>query len=562
MAVKLLVGGEAELLLKDPIFQHQWNSLYNDCAWATPCQSSGFVTTWYEIYRESFQPVLVCGLVADSTEYASVSQQLKLPPLMQIPNALSGLLTLAISSDFKQLIVAGTPQAEYHTWLARTEGGDTFIESAIEALSNRFAGLTLTFQYLPPLAPRQWLSQDRKSILTARMRPLMKLGDGEKIGKSLKKTGNKSRLNRLKRLGDVRFEQLHTEAELAAVFDEIIAYYDFRQGAVNNSLPFQNDPLKKSFQLALMRVKDLQHVTVLKVGDRVLAAHIGLYNRQQCILGIPLHSPFQAIHSPGKLHILMLGLELVKEGIEVLDLTPGGDAYKERFATDWDEVYVLDIFLGNRSWRKQQAELKLRSKAIVKGLMLATGIDLKTIVASIKSIDWKRNIGSKLGHNPEDNLYYYKAETIEVTNHHPSIKRDSIDDLLRFQPVNSSETRQKFLSKCLERIEAGKHVYTWVENGCLLCCSWLVERQEKFVFTELGPEYIFESESAFIYDFYSHPIALDEIANKFQALLEQMLDDAVSIYGAKQIYMTVLADDPRQEMIQQASLNYLDTVDK
>jgi hypothetical protein len=573
MTVELLVGIEAELLLKDPIFQHQWNSLYHDCVWATPFQSSGFVTTWYEIYRDFFQPVLVCELVPDCTEYGLVSQRLKPPLVMQSPHFdfaqwpptrtnLSGLLTLAISSDLKQLIVAGTPQAEYHTWLAITEGGDTFIESAIEVLRNRFAGLTLTFQYLPPLAPKQWLTQNRTSILTARKRPLMKLGDGENLRKSLKKTGNKSRLNRLKRLGDVRFEQLHTEVELATVFDEIIAYCDFRQGAVNNSLPFQNDPLKKSFQLALMRVKDLQHVTVLKVENRVLAAHIGLYDRQQCILGTPVHSPFQATHSPGKLHLLMLGLELVNQGIEVLDLTAGGDAYKERSATDWDEVYVLKIFLGNRSWQKQQAELKQRSKAIVKRLILATRIDLKTIEIFTRSIYWNQKFGSKLRRDRQDSLYYYKAETIEVTKNHPSIRRDYIDDLLKFQSVNSRETRQEFLSKCLERIEAGEHVYTWVENDYLLCCSWLIERQEKFIFTELREEYIFESESAFIHDFYLHPIELEDMTNKFQALLEQMLNDAVSIYGAKQIYMTVLADDPRQEMIQQASLNYLDTVDK
>jgi hypothetical protein len=562
MTVKLLVGAEAELLLKNPIFQHQWNCLYNDCVWATPCQSSGFATTWYEIYRESFQPVLVYELVSDRSQFTSISQRLEPSLGTQISTTLSGLLTLAISSDFKQLIVAGTPQAEYHTWLARTESGDTFIESAIEVLSDRFSGLTLTFQYLPSLAPKQWLNRHQNSILITRKRPLMKLGNGENLRKSLKKTGNKSRLNRLKRLGDLRFKQLHTESELAAVFDEIIAYYDFRQGAVNNSLPFQNDPLKKSFQLALMRIKDLQHVTVLKVGDHVISAHIGLYDRQQCTIGTPVHSPFHAIHSPGKLHLLMLGLELVKQGIEILDLTAGGDAYKERSATDWDEVYVLNIFLGNRSWQKQKAELKLQANTVIKELRLATGIDLKAIPRFIRSIDWSQNFGSKLRHDRQNNLYYYQAEMTEVVNKKPSIRRDFIGDLLKFQPVNSRETLQNFLSKCLNRIEAQAHVYTWVENDCLLCCSWLVECQEKSIFTESGQEHILESGSVLIYDFYFHPIVTIDMKNKFQALLEQMLDDTGSIYGTKQIYMTVLADDPRQETMLQGSWNYLGRVDK
>ncbi len=543
MTVKLLVGSEAELLLKDATFQARWNSLYHNCLWATPSQSSGFVTTWYEIYHEYFQPVLVYRLMPD--------------------NILSGLLTLAISSNFKQLVVAGTSQAEYHAWLAiPDDGGNTFIRAAIELLSTRFVGRTLTFEYLPPLAPKQWLDREQNSILTTHKRPLMKLADGESIRKSLKKTGNKSRLNRLKQLGDLRFEQLHTESELAAVFDEIIAYYDFRQGAANNALPFQTDRLKKSFQLALMRVKDLQHVTVLKLGDRILAAHIGLYDRQQCAIGIPIYSPFYAIHSPGKLHLLMLGLELVKQGIEILDLTPGGDAYKERSATDWDEVFVLNIFFGNRFWKKQRTELKPRVRSTVKTLMLAIGIDIKNLIKSIRSFDWKPNFGSKLRHNLEVNLYCYRAKTIETGRNFPSINRDSIADLLKFQSTSSRQTRQDFLSCCLKKIEFGEHVYTWVENDRLLCCSWLVERQDKFVFAELNQEYIFESGSAFIHDFYFHPSVADDMPGKLQALLEQMLDDAVSIYGANQIYMTVLADDPRQEAIQQASLNYLDTVDR
>lgn len=526
MTVKLIVGIEAELLLKDPIFQRQWNSLYNDCIWTTPFQSSGFVTTWYEIYREHFQPVLVYKLVAD--------------------NILNGLLTLAISADLKQLIVAGTPQSEYHTWLGRAKDDDTFIKSAIEVLSDQFAGLTLTFQYLPPLAPKNWLNQDSNSILTTRKRPLMKLGDGENIRKSLKKSANKSRLNRLKRLGDIQFDRLSAEAELATIFDEIIAYYDFRQGAINNSLPFQTDRLKQQFQLALMRVQDLQHVTVLKVGGRVLAAHIGLYDRHQCILGMPVHSPFYAIHSPGKLHLLMLGLELVKQGIEVLDLTAGGDAYKARSATDWDEVFILKIFLGNKYWQKQRTEFQLRAKSIIKELIQTSGIDLNK---SRKLIDWNSIFGSKLRENYQDKLYCYRAKTIKAGSQATSIKRDSVEDLLKFQSTDSNQTYQQFLSICLERIEAGEHIYTWATNDCLLCCSWLVERQDKFIFTEFGQEYIFESESAFIHDFYFHSIVSDDMPSKFQALLEQMLDDAVSIYGAKQIYMTALANDPRQEII-------------
>lgn len=540
MTVNLLIGTEAEVLLRSQVFQQQWSDLYAACPWATPFQSSGFATTWYEVYRDNFKPVIL-------TE--------------TIDGTLVGLLTLATTPDLKQLVVAGTPQAEYHAWLARIDRGDPFIEATLAMLRDSFPGLTLTFQYLPPLAPKQWLAAGRPwhrtSLLSVRPRPLMKLGDGENLRKSLRKSSNKSRLNRLKRLGEVRFEQLHTEAELAAVFDEIIAYYDFRQGAVNNSTPFQNDPLKRKFRLALMRVKGLQHVTVLKVGERVVAAHIGLSDRQQCILGAPAHSPFHAIHSPGKLHLLMLGVELAKQGLEVLDLTPGGDPYKERFATDHDEVYVLDVFLSRQAWQKQTAELKLRSKSILKGLILAAGIDLETVSASaekLRRFNWRKNSGQNLN-QPEYRVYSYTGDRIIPADRSHLVRRDCLNDLLVFKPVDARQTRQEFLSLCLERLEAGEHVYTWTNQDGLVEYAWLIERLEKSVFSDWQQEYILEPESALIYDYHVHP---DNQQRGFdRVLLQQMINDAISIDGAKQVYLTALANDPFQDTIETAGFTCL-----
>ena len=55
-------------------------------------------------------------------------------------------------------------------------------------------------------------------------------------------------------------------------------------------------------------------------------------------LGILTHSPMLARHSPGKLHLLRLAEHLLGEGTDVLDLTPGRDPWKERFANEHDNV--------------------------------------------------------------------------------------------------------------------------------------------------------------------------------------------------------------------------------
>ena len=299
MTLKLLMGADADLLLRDRAFQQQWHSLYVGCPWATVFQCGDFVTTWYKVYRESYRPVVVKQVLADGS--------------------LGGLMTLATTTDSLRLIFAGAEQAEYHTWLATIDSGDTFIVAAMELIGASFPGLKLTFQYLPPAAPKQWLTLNpwaQTSILDPWTRPLMQLEDGSNLQKSLKKSGNKSRLNRMKRLGDVQFEQLREPAALAAVFDDIISYYDFRQGAVNDSIYFQTDPCRKPFYLALLEIPALLHVTVLKIDDLVVAAHIGLSDGKSCVLGIPAHSPVHAVHSPGKLQLLMLGVELAKQGFD------------------------------------------------------------------------------------------------------------------------------------------------------------------------------------------------------------------------------------------------------
>lgn len=538
MPLNLLIGADAESLLGDQAFQQQWRSLYSSCPWATVFQGADFVTIWYQVYRESFKPLLITETLADGS--------------------LVGLLTLATTPDSQQLMFAGAKQAEYHTWLATSDRGDTFIAAAMDLLRANFAGRTLTFEYLPPLTPKRWLAQNQpwanQSRLVMWPRPLMKLGDGENLRRSLKKSANKSRLNRLKRLGDVEFEQLHGVDQLTAVFDRIIAFYDFRQGAVNDAVYFQADPLKQPFYLALMAVPDLLHVTVLKVGGEVVAAHLGLSDGQQCGLGIPAHSPFHAVHSPGKLQLLMLGVELAQQGFDTLDLTPGGDPYKERFATDHDEVHILTVFLSDRIWPKQIAELKVQSKSIAKRVLQAAGIEPKTAETSINklrhlglksAIDWPQSLWNKQRGTAEDQIYCYQSNLASTASDSCSFNRDCLEDLLLFQPVDLSQSRQEFLSQCLSRLEqAGQHVYTLVIQGRLCSVCWLAERREESV--ELAQAYKFQPDSALIYDYYLDPTSQQSYS---RSLLKQMVDDALFTYGAKQVYLAAVADDSLRETI-------------
>jgi CelD/BcsL family acetyltransferase involved in cellulose biosynthesis len=355
-AVAVRIGEQAWNLLASPGFLLDWKDLEGACPWATPYQSADFTLTWLRHYRARFAPVVVT--------------------LRSRVGGLGGLLILALELGRERLVVAGAHQAEYQAWLATPEAHTEFIVRALTALDEVLPGHELKFRYLPPRLPVHDIMVlapfDERARLEKRRRPLLRLGAAA-IRDSLRKKSNKSRWARLQKLGPVVFRRIVEPEDFAAVFDEIIASYDARQWAMKGVLPFAQDPHKKAFHLDLMRARpELLHVTVTTLSGRVIAAHVGVTAKEEVHLSILCHSDMHASQSPGKLHLLHLGELLLREGRSVLDLTPGGDPWKERFANAHDDVYELTIFgsPAARRWR----QLQLQARQMVKGLVGALGL--------------------------------------------------------------------------------------------------------------------------------------------------------------------------------------------
>jgi CelD/BcsL family acetyltransferase involved in cellulose biosynthesis len=320
-------GKDAHQLLADPDFRADWSRLCEQCPWATPFQSPAFAATWYEIYRDRAQPILI--LSRDPTAH------------------LQALLPLAHLPARNQLAVAGTWHAEYHAWISTQDLGERFPPAALRAVAHRIPSAGLSFQFLPPGAPINWIADfphRPRLLLKSFTRPLMRFADGADLAASLAKSGNKSRLRRLEKLGPVQLKRITDAREFDALLDQLIPFYDQRRLAVNGSAPFCNDPLKRAFHQAMFRQPGLLHVTALMAGDRLAAAHLGAIGRREVQLGLIAHNPDLEKHSPGKFLILLLAQALMREGFEQFDLTPGGDPYKERFANAADLVYRLDVF--------------------------------------------------------------------------------------------------------------------------------------------------------------------------------------------------------------------------
>lgn len=542
----LLVYTDSEALqaITGAKFQTQWRELAAKCPWATALQSPEFACTWYECYGEVYRPLVLARFGAGAE--------------------MDGLLAVAVERASGRLTLAGAHQAEYQTWLA-LPGEQSFIVECLAKL--RELGFpSLSFTYLPPGTPLDWLNKgwSEASTLRAVPRPLLTVDNIEAVQESLAKKKNRRRLEKLQESGPLSFLQLRTPQELDAYYDDIIDFYDFRMGAVNGTCPFREDPRKRPFYEALME-KGLLHVTVMKIGENLVASHIGLRNKREVVLGIVGHSPFQAIHSPGKLHILQLGMMLHDEGFMNLDLTPGGDAYKEDRATRYDEAHEVKVFLDKRALARHRSSLRVQ--AIEKKLAGTLRLN-KQGLSRLRSLvrNPLRELASLMSSarkwiSSSEETRFYRAEASVAGSVDPGIQRDSLRDLLGYESgEKESRSKREFLSDGLYAIEAGVHVYSLVRNGVLVNCAWVANSASKGFPSEIVLSHEYPPKSAIIYDFYAKPSASRQ--GDDSGLLRKIVNDA-SAEGTEAVFLAISAGDrATRQAAEAAGFKYQDSVVK
>jgi CelD/BcsL family acetyltransferase involved in cellulose biosynthesis/GNAT superfamily N-acetyltransferase len=547
--IQVFSQADAERLLESPDFQSNWRTLWQACPWATALQTPEFACTWYRCYKERYSPLILL-------RYTAVGQ-------------MDGLLLLAVEGATGRLTFAGAHQSEYNVWLA-LPGDRTFISEALKHIS-KLGFSSISFTYLPPGTPLDWLEPEWKSRSSVRVvrRPLLTVSNPDAMTESLTKKKNRRRLEKLQAGQSLEFVELQSPEELDRYYDEIIDFCDFRQGAVHGSCPFHDDPRKRGFYRALMEQRGLLHVTVFKSGERLLGAHIGVRNKDEVMLGIVAHSPFLAEHSPGKLHILQLGLMLHNQGFSRLDLTPGGDAYKDDRATEYDEAHALTIFLDGKALASNRMSTITRrvSKAMARVLHLdrdrllrLSSLAKRAIANPLRALrslarSFKRRVWSST------EMRFYRMEAFLVKSCANSIARkDSLRDLLCYEPADQGErSKQSFLSDVMTRIESGVHSYTVVRDNRLVHYGWLTDRSKQSFITEVQHSYQYPPNSAVMWDFYTHPASRGQ--GLYSQSLKQIMSDAAAQPGTEFIYIAVLADNaPSRKAIERAGFVYHESI--
>ena len=472
----VLVGEEVINLISDQEFRLSLDRLYNACPWSTVFQSKEFVSTWYQLYYPSYQAVLV-----------KAEQE----------GNLVGLLTLTKQAKNKIIMVAGLGGAEYQTWLATSECGELFIQEALSRVFALFPGHNVNFYNTPPETPLLWTKTNEKwrqrIFLKPLKRPLMDLRNPE-VSQLFRKKQFREKTNRLRRLGELKFERVTDPEHFALLLDDLTAQSDFRKGAKYNFFQFETDPFGKQFLLELFK-KGILHTSVLRLDGQVIASIAAPAGKKWVHLaGLNTHSPLYARHSPGLINFIMLGQLLIEEDMDTFDLTPGGDAYKERLATSQDQVHELYIsgILETRI-KKSLIEPML---SVVKSGLKRKGLTPRLLKYEILKIKERLALAKQLGLKKHLSWHYLRKGNAAqakickfmLTKLHRQyfIKVNDVLALLCYKSGQGIYSRWDFLEDAMRRFELGEQVYTLMENEQLLICIWH-EKQPALGYTSALP---------------------------------------------------------------------------
>jgi RimJ/RimL family protein N-acetyltransferase len=271
-----------------------------------------------------------------------------------------------------------------------------------------------------------------------------------------------------------------------------------------------------------------------------------------------IHTPLLAEYSPGKLHIMHLSEHLMGEGLTTLDLTPGGDAWKERFANDHDEVVEAVVHVSTVTYQRSLLATHCTKQA--KRALGAVGVapdDLRSMLALVRRATpaaLVRKATHWLDERREFRVYRCERSLVRHQAEDPRVHRDSFADLLHFEPSEIWQTRQGFLSAALLRLEQGHTSWTICQDGKLAHSGWMVAQTESKM-SEVEQTLTFPSGSVALYDFYSAP----EFRGRgfYRATIAHMLRAAFQDQNVRYAYISVLADnEPSRHVIETLGFSY------
>ncbi|MGB7542695.1 MAG: GNAT family N-acetyltransferase, partial [Burkholderiales bacterium] len=373
--------------------------------------------------------------------------------------------------------------------------------------------------------------------------------DMDRFNQLVKTKSIKNQINRFKKRGGFLLERVRDEERTRQLLKPLRLQCDFRQEAIHGVRPFADNPRKEAFFVERQEFPESNHFTVLWSNNRPVSFHFGACSGDTLLLGLIAHDPTESRNSPGKVHLIELAGMLTKEGFHRIDLTPGGDQYKEFVANDSQEL-VIPTFHFSRGAKLRADIVELVRQKIKMALAVArvhpddcrqTMSRLKTLLIRLRKATPRKLL------NRIKRIFYedvvYLQYTIECKSEPAEVVRDSeifaqrYEDLLLYEECNPWLDRRQLLSAALKRFSSGETLYSASRDGKLLHYGWVAPGGQSHFLQGVNATFKSPSDSAVLYDFFTHPEYRRQ--GLYQRNLRQILRDLGGA-GVRKAFIGVL----------------------
>lgn len=470
---KLITGNEVFNLISSSIFVDQWKHLALSTKGFTKLQEPEFVITWYSEYMEEYEPVLIITMDAG------------------LPIA---MMCLAWDKNRDILTHAGEKNAEYHGWLSKSGVEIQFLEKALILVRQKFSITQWKWGWIPPGFDGEQLRRITSDGIFANVeqRPslIWDLTNPQKLQKTKKNRSFRSKYNRLKKRGNIKFRIISCPKELGLILETASSQCDFRQEAINDIRPFADNPKKIPFNAALLKYPGTIHASGIWLDDKLLAFHFGICDDKRVCLGTSSYDPSESKYSPGSLLMVELADSLTEQGFEILDLTPGTDGYKERYANDSQELYRPSFYFSAKSIIKARVKytainvflkilpiLKLNLH-FVKNWTNRLG-DIRKMVSNLGLLKFFQHIFKGLYSVQKLSLYQINSETKDLVDlNGVNVNMEQYEDLLCYKEVEPWASRRDLLKEAIEKFANGESLLSALDGDSLSWLGWIGDAQK------------------------------------------------------------------------------------
>ncbi|HIO91394.1 MAG TPA: GNAT family N-acetyltransferase [Leucothrix mucor] len=453
MDIQILNKDQSFDKLADAEFIAQWKALSKQSSDFSLIQECGFVTSWYASYRNKYDPILL--LAYDQKE------------------ELVGILPLALHQQEKSISHAGDDQAEYAGWVCKQGHQEEFLILSLIQLKQKFGLKKWQWGWLPPHTNIDCLQSEKLKDhgiyinLSAYESPIYNLKDSARIKKLRKSKSIRSNINRLKRSGDLRVERITDVKVAKEIFIDLKKKANFRNLAAYNNIPFEDDKNKEHWHLDHLASGEGAHFTVLWQGDELLACNFGFCSDDTVMMGLVTYNPVQGEYSPGSIFLIMLIEFLTEEGFHYLDLTPGGDPYKERFCNAHQTLYKA-VFCFSQVCKFKDDLLTSVKNKIKQKYSYRDLVQIKSTVE--KKVKGLLAYDSDQLFNKNNELFKYTTgvDNTEALN----IRVQKYDDLLLYKNTKGYKQHKDIVFSALRSFERGDTLYSLLNEGELVAFVW------------------------------------------------------------------------------------------